>query len=107
LQTRDYHVAMSRRHAALAEFQRVFDRARAAAGSDDLTTAALSWRDTLARLERDDTSTFSTSKHDDGPDDLTAALWVLEEQVEDIEIDHGSEAARSFWGTPAERQRRC
>jgi integrase len=96
LQTRDYHVAKSRRHAALAEFQRVFERARAAAGSDDLTTAALSWRDTLARLERGDTSAFWVGS--DGPDPLDAALWVLEDEVGDIETYQGRQAADTFVG---------
>src|ERR1700750_2810334 len=46
LGTRDYHIAKARRHGALAEFQRVFDRCRHVSGVEALTEAALSWRDT-------------------------------------------------------------
>jgi integrase len=101
LGTRDLHVAIARRHAALAEFQRTFDRARDLAGTDAITEAALEWRDTFEQLDRGDTSGFSvgrSSDDTDAPDDRTAALWVLEEEAEDIEIDHGREAARTFVG---------
>src|SRR3954447_7067881 len=53
LGTRDHHVAIARRYAALAEFQRFFDRVR---GADGNVEAALEWRQTFAALERGDTS---------------------------------------------------
>ena len=48
LGTRDLRVAIAKRHAALAEFQRAFDAARAADVPATLTTAALAWRDVPA-----------------------------------------------------------
>jgi integrase len=82
LQTRDYHVAKSRRHAALAEFQRVLDRARGVAVSDDLTTAALSWRDTLERLKPGDPA--------------EATHLAIYRQSRTIEAESGEQAADAF-----------
>ena len=61
LGTRDHHVAVARRHAALAEFQRTFDRVRGSASADALVEAALEWRQTFTALEHGDTSRFSAS----------------------------------------------
>src|ERR1700758_2486867 len=61
LATTDHRVAVARRYAALAEFQRVFDRARNATGADPVTAAALSWRETLDRLEAGDTAAFAAT----------------------------------------------
>ena len=44
LGTHDYRLAVARRHAALAEFQRTIDHAGELARSDNLTEAALSRR---------------------------------------------------------------
>src|SRR3954454_19918986 len=61
LGTRDHHVALARRHAALAEFQRIFDRVRGFAGDDALVNEAIDWRETLTALKHGDTSRFSVS----------------------------------------------
>jgi integrase len=97
LGTRDRHVALARRHAALAEFQRIFNGARAVAGSDALTEAALTWRDTLERLRRGDTSTFSVSG-EGAPEPRDAANWVVDGEAEDIAAEHGPDVARTFLG---------
>jgi integrase len=52
LQTRDRTVAVARRHAAIAEFQLAFARARRTAEVDPIVTAAMEWRTTLATMER-------------------------------------------------------
>jgi integrase len=99
LGTRDHHVAVARRHAALAEFQRLFDRVR---GGDGHVEAALDWRETLAALERGDTSRFSAS-WDDGPvsdpEELRSlANGVLDEEADRIECERGRGAANAFVG---------
>ena len=104
LGTRDFHVALAKRHAALAEFQTAFERARADGAAADLTTAALIRRDTLAKLERGDVSEFWMSRPDGGggeadpSEKLGFALGQLEEEATDIEDEHGPEAARTFVG---------
>lgn len=97
LGTRDYHAAVARRHAALAEFQKVIERARRHAGQDNLTEAALHWRETFERLDRGDTTAFPVSG-DRAPSAPEAALWVLQEQADDIESEHGHDAADAFIG---------
>ncbi len=57
------------------------------------------WCDTLEKLERGDTSTFTVIDDDpDAPDARDVAIQLLAEQAEDIEIDQGREAARTFVG---------
>jgi integrase len=97
LGTRDRHIALARRHAALAEFQRIFNGARAIASSDALTETALTWRDTLERLERGDTSTFSVSG-EGAPEPRDAAMWLVDEQAEDVATQHGPDVAQTFVG---------
>src|SRR5215471_1194028 len=58
LGTRDHYVAIGRRYAVLAEFQRIFDRMR---GADDIVKEALDWRETISALERGNTSRFEVS----------------------------------------------
>jgi site-specific recombinase XerD len=99
LGTRDHHVAIARRHAALAEFQRTFDRVRSA---DARVEAALEWRQTFAAFEHGDTSRFSAGTSDGpitDPDELrTIASVVLADEAEDIESERGREAASAFVG---------
>src|SRR3954466_13508991 len=55
LGTRDHHVAIARRHAVLAEFQRIFDGLRSV---DAHVAAALEWRKTFSAFEHGDTPRF-------------------------------------------------
>ena len=97
LGTRDHHVAIARRHAALAEFQWTFDRV-CAPSADTLVEAALEWRQTLTALENGDTSRFSASTISD-PDELrTLASFVLDDEADRIEGERGREAASAFVG---------
>jgi integrase len=102
LGTRDHHVAIARRHAALAEFQRTFDRVRGSASADGVVEGALVWRQTFAAFEHGDTSGFSASwdgKAISDPDELrTVASGVLDDEALDIESEHGREAAIAFVG---------
>ena len=102
LGTRDHHVAIARRHAALAEFQRTFDRVRGSASADALVEAALEWRQTFTALEHGDTSRFSASTSEGAisdPDELrTLASVVLEDEAGSIESERGREAASAFVG---------
>jgi hypothetical protein len=102
LGTRDHHVAIARRHAALAEFQRALDRVREPASADALVEAALEWRQTLTALEHGDTSRFSASTSEGAisdPDELrTLASFVLEDEAGSIEGERGREAASAFVG---------
>lgn len=88
LGTRDHHVAMARRHAALAEFQRIFDGVRS---TDARVEAALEWRQTFSALQQGDTSRFSAGTLDGpitDPNELrTIAGVVLADQAEDIESE--------------------
>jgi integrase len=87
LGTRDVHVAIARRHAALAEFQRVFERARKPQAADALLEAAQGWRETLDLYE---TGAINGS--------LSAALEVLADEADAIRRERGPEAAASFVG---------
>ena len=99
LGTRDHHVAIARRYAALAEFQRIFDRVGSA---DAHVAAALEWRRSFSALEHGDTSRFSVSTSEGpirDPDELrTYASVVLADEAEDIESERGREAASAFVG---------
>jgi integrase len=99
LGTRDHHVAVARRYAALAEFQRLFDRVR---GGDGHVEAALEWRQTFAALERGDISRFEVwmpeGKVSD-PDELrTIASVIVADEAETIESERGREAANAYVG---------
>src|SRR5215204_6992678 len=93
LGTRDHHVALARRHAVLAEFQRTFDRVRGLASADAVVEAALEWRPTFTAFDHGDTSRFSAwreGKAITDPDELrTMASCVLGDEAEDIESEHG------------------
>ncbi len=107
LHTRDKHVAIARRFEALAEFQAVFDAARrGATGSavkrDSLTTAALTWRRTFARLDAGDYSEISI--YSDDPEDNSPkakrflAVDLLQEEGDEITAKHGAVVAAEFVG---------
>jgi integrase len=102
LGTRDYHVARARRHAALAEFERIIAQARGIAANDDLTAAALAWRETFAKIAAGDRSAFSVGGPEDeitDPNRLRQhAAWIVDEEAEDIEAEHGEAAAATFAG---------
>jgi hypothetical protein len=102
LGTRDHHVALARRHAALAEFQRTLDRVREPASADALVEAALEWRQTLTELAHGDISRFSASTPEGAisdPNELrTLASFVLEDEADSIESERGREAASAFVG---------
>ena len=110
LGTRDHHVALARRHAALAEFQRTLDRVREPASADALVEAALEWRQTLAALEHGDTSRFSASTSEGAisdPDKLrTLASFVLEDEAGSIESERGRGPPVPLWGSREARLRR-
>jgi hypothetical protein len=99
LGTRDHHVAIGRRYAALAEFQRIFDHVR---GADGNVKEALDWRDTLAALERGDTSRFEvwmSGEQVRDPDELrTFAHGVLADDADRIECERGPGPAAEFVG---------
>ncbi len=80
LDTRDIHVALARRHAALAEFQRVFDAALSQGRASPIMTSAMEWREIRAREPHDD----------------AVAEYILDE-AERIEETHGLETARDFY----------
>ncbi len=102
LGTRDHHVAIARRHAALAEFQRTFDGVRGHASADAIVDAALEWRQTLTALTHGDTSRFTASTPEgpiSDPDELrTLANVVMEDEAGSIESERGREAANAFVG---------
>jgi integrase len=102
LGTRDHHVAVARRYAALAEFQRIFDHARGSASADAFVDAALEWRKTFSELEQGNTSGFEVSMSGEqvtDPDELrTFAHGVLADDADRIECERGRAAARAFVG---------
>jgi hypothetical protein len=54
LVTRDYHVAVAKRHEALAGFQREFAQARSSATLSPMVEAGLSYKHALQSIERGD-----------------------------------------------------
>ncbi len=102
LKTQDYHVAVVRRHAALAEFQAVFAQARGAVAAGSVTEAALAWRQTFDALSRGDRTAFAVNGPDGPVTDTRAleafAVGLLEDEAADIEHEHGSDVAREFAG---------
>ncbi len=103
LGTRDHHVAIARRHAALAEFQKAYEQARAPAGMDSIAEAALAWRETFDQFDRGDYSGFGIDPKDfpdlsENEAKRFVARVVLEEEADIIEGQHGREAAAAFSG---------
>ena len=95
LATRDLHVAVAKRHAVLAEFQRAFTAAGATSQADPITTSAMIWRTTLAQADHETTS----GANDDDPSDgareaLTSEVAAAAER---IEAEHGHDRARAFY----------
>jgi integrase len=92
LQTESYHIAIARRHAVLAEFQRKFEDARRKIHPDPVVTAALEWREGIGRLEAGDLSRFGTSLPlEDGQTRQEQALAIAYSTVDDEAhlIEHG------------------
>jgi len=87
LGTRDQHVAIARRHAALAEFQKIFERARQPDADDPLIEAAETWRKTFAAHETGEI-----------PGSLSAAQDVFADETATIRRAFGNEAAATFVG---------
>jgi integrase len=80
LETRDLHVAVARRHAALAGFQAVFAGA-VSRSTAPVTEAAMIWRHELAKASGDPDSPLSS---------------LLADEAERIEAEHGPAAADGF-----------
>jgi integrase len=99
LGTRDHHVAIARRYAVLAEFQRIFDGLRSV---DAHVAAALEWRKTFSAFEHGDTPRFEvwmSGEQVTDPGELRSyASGVLADQAEDIESERGRAAANAFVG---------
>ena len=114
LQTREHTVAVARRHAAIAEFQLAFEKARRRAEVDPVVTAALEWRDVLSRIDRGEAATMSAFAdpgaveilRDSGTGELVElgqhdlAIMVASDQLgseaERIAEKEGDTAARAF-----------
>ncbi len=103
LQTTDIHVARARRHAALAEFHAVLDKARGAQKRDRLTDAALSYRTWLDELNRGEPSAIAAVSNI--PRDVDPVRYVratvanlVDEEADDIEAEHGAATAAQFVG---------
>ncbi len=96
LGTRDVHVAVAKRHAALAEFQRAFLAVGATSGADPITTSAMIWRDTLAQADRDAAhGANDDSDPSDSPHEVIASALVV--AAERIEAEHGYGKAQAFY----------
>ena len=52
LGTRDLHVAVARRHAALAEFGRIIAAAQSRSTVNPIVEAGIAWRDTFVSIDR-------------------------------------------------------
>jgi integrase len=92
LHTPDLHLAVARRHAVLADFQRQFESARVRRTHDPIMQSALEWRDAIDRLERGDLSQFHTTRPaDPGMTPQENALAVAYAVVDDEadRIEHG------------------
>jgi integrase len=99
LQTRDQTVAIARRHAAIAEFQQAFAKARRTTESDPIVTAAMEWRETFARIDRGDPATVAAfdASSETFQDDRTGEVVTLEPQ------DVAAMWANDVFGSEAER----
>ena len=104
LATQDIHVAVARRHGALAEFHRAIEAARGDTANANLMTAALSWRETFQAFGRGDFSGFSAGRPNgqpgaaDNDDKIAVASWVLADDADAIEDEHGPAVAKTFIG---------
>lgn len=103
LHTHDLHVAVAKRHAALADFQRVLDRARGIEAANSVVDAAMTWRRTLARIAGREMSAIYVGgpggQTETDPEHIRAETErIIDEQAEDIEAQHGAPAARTFLG---------
>lgn len=63
LQTRDHGLALARRHAALAEFEAVFQAARSGNAVSALIDEGLEWRHTLTAIERGDKAIIQSFRY--------------------------------------------
>lgn len=97
LGTRELHVAVARRHAALAEFQRIFDKARDPARTDGWMEAALAWRKTFTEIESGNPAALAAASGTD-MDAPTLAQVAIEDQADELESTHGPAAADAFLG---------
>jgi integrase len=101
LDTDSQSVALSKRHAVLAEFEAVFQAARRPGDNDQIIQAALNWRAAVARLHAGDLSQFWTSKEpDEGATPQETAIGIsqvaIEQTADELIETHGPEVARSF-----------
>ncbi len=87
LETHDQHVAVVRRHAVLAEWQREFAKVRSKSYADPLITAAMGWRDIVAQVEREVEYADDGSPMDGGAYDATVSALAAE--AERIEAEQG------------------
>jgi integrase len=103
LRTRDKTVARSRKHAALAEFEAILNRARQQAGSGSIMDAALAWRQTVQRLSAGDLSGFSVHPPPAPGTNLRSfALNLADDDIErsadEIAATHSPAIATAFYG---------
>ena len=94
LGTRDLHVAVARRHAALAEFGRIIAAAQSRSTVDPIVEAGIAWRDTFASIDRGDAAVVD---HLGGLDEAegTASL-VFYGEIDRIRDEKGHTAAKAF-----------
>ena len=94
LGTRDLHVAVARRHAALAEFGRIIAAAQSRSTVDPIVEAGIAWRDTFASIDRGDPA---VADHLGGLDEAegTASL-VFYGEIDRIRDEKGHTAAKAF-----------
>jgi integrase len=97
LQTTDHHIAIARRHAALADFQRKFEDARRKVTADPVVTAAIEWRANISRYEAGDLSGFGTTLPlGDGETVQEQALGIAYAVIDDQAADMAPAAAKAF-----------
>jgi len=111
LHTRDLHVALARRHAALASFEAEIATARSTAGASPLIEAGMAWRGTFARIDAGNASQIAafsgrdeTRLNDEGREiDRTAqqvardgAELVMSEDFDRMREERGDAAAAAF-----------
>ena len=106
LGTEEHHIAVLRRHQALADFQKQFEAAGRDAGAASVADEALEWREHLQRAERTGYAAYAADAPiaaDGRPvGDPRYLRWLavseLEDAAEAIEDKHGLEAAKTFVG---------
>jgi integrase len=108
LGTRDRHVALARRHAALAEFQREIEQALSKTTRPPAVEAGMIWRETFAAIARGDPAAIGGTRARvvetaDGPVELSpqdvadeAASDAFTAAVDAFEREHGAAAAGTF-----------